>query len=104
MPPHSYGFKKTMILWFFFLVSYCVAEEVYLTSDEFYATTCSGVWSQKAIPGGTTPYIEVTFGEKSLGNAALLIYEWNDFEKIGVHSNVSNEVSQPSSTAAPKKC
>ncbi|KAI9301042.1 lung seven transmembrane receptor-domain-containing protein [Cunninghamella echinulata] len=69
-----------------------MAEEVVLTSEDYYATTCSGVWSKDSIPGGTTPYIEVTFGEKSHGSAALLIYEWSDFDKIGNYSNMTREI------------
>ncbi|SAL95378.1 hypothetical protein [Absidia glauca] len=89
-----YGLKKTMLLWLClaFVCHLGIAEEVYLTSDEYYATTCSGVWSQQSIPGGSRPYIEVTFGEKSHGAAALLVYEWEDFEKIGAHSNVTSQM------------
>ncbi|KAI8078871.1 lung seven transmembrane receptor-domain-containing protein [Halteromyces radiatus] len=92
MSKYRDGWKKNLILWLFFLVSYSLAEEVYLTSDDYYATTCSGVWSQQSIPGGKTPFIEVTFGEKSYGSAALLVYEWEDFDKIGGYSNVTNEM------------
>ncbi|KAI8331835.1 lung seven transmembrane receptor-domain-containing protein [Chlamydoabsidia padenii] len=96
MTPQIYSLKRIILLWLFFILVFYIspgqAEEVYLTSDEYYATTCSGVWSQQSIPGGSTPYIEVTFGEKSSGSAALLVYEWEDFEKIGAHSNVTNEM------------
>ncbi|ORX61386.1 hypothetical protein DM01DRAFT_1331990 [Hesseltinella vesiculosa] len=69
-----------------------LAAEVYLTSDDYYPTTCSGVWSQDAIPGGSPPFIEVTFGEQSKGSAAVLIYEWDDFDSIGILSNVTHQL------------
>jgi hypothetical protein len=72
------------------------------------------VWSKSAIPGGTDPYIRsmtldnmischyiakanklvrdfvpfsVGFDEQSEGDVAVLIYEWSDYNKIGVVDN-----------------
>jgi hypothetical protein len=30
------------------------------TSDDYSATSCSGVWSKESIPGGSQPYIQGT--------------------------------------------
>ncbi|KAI9027434.1 lung seven transmembrane receptor-domain-containing protein [Phycomyces nitens] len=68
------------------------AEEVYLTSDDYYSTTCSGVWSKSAIPGGKTPFIKVTMGGKSQGKTAMLIYEWKDYNNIGYFDNKTQEM------------
>ena len=35
----------------------------------------------------------VTMGTESQGKTALLIYEWQDFNKIGTISNVTGEVT-----------
>ncbi|CAO3697283.1 unnamed protein product [Umbelopsis ramanniana] len=62
--------------------------DVYLSSSsEESATSCSGMWSKSAIPGGTDPYIRVGFEDQSEGDVAVLIYEWSDFDKIGVVDN-----------------
>lgn len=71
------------------------------------------MWSKSAIPGGMDPYIRgersvalfycekqveiltctricsypVGFEDQSEGDVALLIYEWSDFDKIGVVDN-----------------
>ncbi|KAI9261320.1 lung seven transmembrane receptor-domain-containing protein [Helicostylum pulchrum] len=59
------------------------AEEVHLSSDEYSATSCSGVWSKESIPGGSQPFIQVSIGKESKGNVSMLIYEWEDFKNLG---------------------
>ncbi|KAI7861515.1 lung seven transmembrane receptor-domain-containing protein [Spinellus fusiger] len=84
--------SKWLLGLFFFITSLVVCEEVYLSSNDYYSTTCSGVWSQKDIPGGKTPFIKVTMGPSSQGKAALLIYEWRDFMNIGYYDNSTREM------------
>lgn len=67
------------------------AEEVRLTSDDYSATSCSGVWSKESIPGGSQPFIQVSVGKESHGNVSLLIYEWQDFEHLGAYDEKSGE-------------
>ncbi|KAI8337374.1 lung seven transmembrane receptor-domain-containing protein [Choanephora cucurbitarum] len=67
------------------------AEEVYLSSNDYSATSCSGVWSKEAIPGGSQPYVKVSVGGESLGKVSMLIYEWNDFDKLGVYDKQLKE-------------
>jgi hypothetical protein len=75
------------------------------------------MWSKSAIPGGTDPYIRgkipavlfysvkhsekimytvcfysVGFEDQSEGDVAVLIYEWSDFDKIGVVDNSTGTV------------
>ncbi|KAI8364748.1 lung seven transmembrane receptor-domain-containing protein [Radiomyces spectabilis] len=76
-------------LWFFLVQ--CWAEEVYMAADSYLSTSCSGVWSQSAIPGGVTPFIKISIHPTVAGKASLLIYEWRDFEKIGYYNNVTRE-------------
>ncbi|EPB85932.1 hypothetical protein HMPREF1544_07264 [Mucor circinelloides 1006PhL] len=59
------------------------AEEVRLTSDDYSATSCSGVWSKESIP--------VSVGKESRGNVSLLVYEWQDFEHLGAYDEKSGE-------------
>ncbi|KAF7731569.1 hypothetical protein EC973_009333 [Apophysomyces ossiformis] len=61
------------------------------TSDNYYSTTCSGVWSKNDFPGWRQPFIKVTLGPSSHGKAALLIYEWADFDNIGIYNNVTHQ-------------
>ncbi|CAO3650781.1 unnamed protein product [Cunninghamella blakesleeana] len=99
----SSKYLKSTLWCFFLLLSITVAEEVFLTSEGFNGATCSGVWSKDSIPGGVTPYIEVTFSEKSHGSVALLIYEWSDVDKIGYSDNITSEVDYVCDEAAIKK-
>ncbi|CAM0141076.1 unnamed protein product [Umbelopsis sp. WA50703] len=68
------------------------AAEVPLSSNDESATTCSGMWSKSAFPGGTDPYIRVGFDSTSEGDVAVLIYEWNDYSKIGAFDNTTQEL------------
>ncbi|KAI8065346.1 lung seven transmembrane receptor-domain-containing protein [Gilbertella persicaria] len=68
------------------------AEEVYLSSNDFSATSCSGVWSKEAILGGSQPYIKgISIGHESKGKVSMLIYEWQDFEKLGIYDEQAKE-------------
>ncbi|CAO3676360.1 unnamed protein product [Rhizopus stolonifer] len=49
------------------LFSLSKAVEVYVTSNDYSPTSCSGVWSKTSIPGGTQPYIKVSLGPQSTG-------------------------------------
>ncbi|KAJ2957540.1 hypothetical protein NQZ79_g6784 [Umbelopsis isabellina] len=69
-----------------------MAVEVPLSSNDESATTCSGMWSKSAFPGGTDPYIRVGFDSTSEGDVAVLIYEWNDYSKIGAFDNNTQEL------------
>lgn len=80
------------------------------TSDDYSATSCSGVWSKESIPGGSQPYIKGTFcivvqfehkvmffflvsvDKNSKGKVALLIYEWADFKNLGAVDSDTGEV------------
>ncbi|KAI7892541.1 lung seven transmembrane receptor-domain-containing protein [Mucor mucedo] len=80
------------------------AEEVRLTSDDYSATSCSGVWSKEAIPGGSQPYIQISIDKKSKGKIAMLIYEWEDFQNLGaVDPETNDRVYICDSSAAKKK-
>lgn len=84
----------------------------YQTSDDYFSTACSGIWGKNAIPGGSQPYIKglyillvlsyflcdstsrfiVTLENTSQGPLALLVYEWQDFDKIGKYNDLTGEV------------
>ncbi|CEG67577.1 hypothetical protein RMATCC62417_03986 [Rhizopus microsporus] len=88
----------TRKLWFILLCLACLLSlatsvEVYVTSDEYSPTSCSGVWSKESIPGGTQPYIKVSIGPKSQGTVSLLVYEWKDFDKLGAYDDEVGETA-----------
>ncbi|KAI8883935.1 hypothetical protein K501DRAFT_183491, partial [Backusella circina FSU 941] len=70
------------------------------TSNDDSATSCSGVWSKSAIPGGSQPYIKVSVGGQSKGQASLLIYEWKDFENLGDYDSQTGEYTYVCDTVA----
>ncbi|KAI8138076.1 lung seven transmembrane receptor-domain-containing protein [Fennellomyces sp. T-0311] len=81
----------------------CSSEEVYLSSIEYLATTCSGVWSQSVIPGGSPAYIQVTIGGGSHGQVAMAIYEWQDSHRIGVRDTNGEAIYVCSKKAEAEK-
>ncbi|KAG9305155.1 hypothetical protein G9A89_010663 [Geosiphon pyriformis] len=62
------------------------------TEDPGYQTRCSGMFSKSAIPGGSDPFISVTFAPSSLGDVATVIYDFKDKDKIGCRDKNSNEL------------
>ncbi|KAI8983711.1 lung seven transmembrane receptor-domain-containing protein [Pilobolus umbonatus] len=74
----------SLYLFIYLYIHRITAEEVHLKSSDNSATTCSGVWSKEDIPGGEQPFIQVSMAPESYGNTSLLIYEWSDFDYIGV--------------------
>jgi hypothetical protein len=70
------------------------------------------MWNKGAIPGGAQPYIKgtsiknkfawqrynnshvciVSIGPQSHGTVSLLIYEWNDFENLGMYDERVGDV------------
>ncbi|KAL1936295.1 hypothetical protein VTP01DRAFT_429 [Rhizomucor pusillus] len=69
-----------------------LADETHMTSDDYFSTACSGIWGKNAIPGGFQPFIKVTLEKSSQGPLALLVYEWQDFDKIGKYNELTGEV------------
>ncbi|KAJ8655827.1 hypothetical protein O0I10_008491 [Lichtheimia ornata] len=53
------------------------------SSNDYFTTECSGVWSKGSIPGGQDAFIKVDFADSSQGKTALLVYEWQDFDLVG---------------------
>ncbi|KAL9547696.1 hypothetical protein MBANPS3_006041 [Mucor bainieri] len=68
------------------------AEEVRLTSDDYSATSCSGVWSKESIPGGSQPFIQgKCLFSKAITLEPVLIFERSDFEHLGAYDEKSGE-------------
>ncbi|KAI9487860.1 MAG: lung seven transmembrane receptor-domain-containing protein [Benjaminiella poitrasii] len=86
-------FSILFLLFSTLFINSLYAEEVYLTSNDYSATSCSGVWSKDDIPGGSQPYIKVSVGRESRGNVSLLIYEWQDFENLGSYDEQLGEIA-----------
>ncbi|KAG0743501.1 hypothetical protein G6F57_005062 [Rhizopus arrhizus] len=51
------------------------------------------MWNKGAIPGGAQPYIKVSIGPQSHGTVSLLIYEWNDFENLGMYDERVGDIA-----------
>ncbi|KAF9480061.1 hypothetical protein BDN70DRAFT_878100 [Pholiota conissans] len=64
---------------FFFLtiIPSAIAYEVPLLDTDYSRQICSGMW------GGPSAYINVSFDAASLGNLAMVIYEWKDVQYLG---------------------
>ncbi|KAF7784069.1 hypothetical protein Agabi119p4_234 [Agaricus bisporus var. burnettii] len=58
-------------------IFYAIAFQVPFTDSDYSRQTCSGMWA------GRNTYINVTFGQGSLGQVAMVIYEWADAPFLG---------------------
>ncbi|CAJ0768370.1 6428_t:CDS:10 [Entrophospora sp. SA101] len=68
------------------LTKYAEANEEYLYNDGNYRIRCSGMFDKESIPNGVAPLILLKYNVDSLQDAATIIYEWSDRDKIGAIS------------------
>ncbi|EIW64216.1 uncharacterized protein TRAVEDRAFT_41629 [Trametes versicolor FP-101664 SS1] len=61
----------------FLALAAAVAFEVPISDTDYDRQICSGMW------GGKNAYINVTFDSGSLGQLAMVIYEWSDVKYLG---------------------
>ncbi|GAA6012680.1 hypothetical protein JCM8202_003410 [Rhodotorula sphaerocarpa] len=73
----SLGAVATLGLW----TSSVQAYQVLVTESDEVRQVCSGMWGQ----GKQSPFIEVLFSPASRGQAALVIFEWQDSKYLGVN-------------------
>ncbi|CDH48668.1 integral membrane protein [Lichtheimia corymbifera JMRC:FSU:9682] len=88
-------FRRPLLLWLALLLAQSLsvlADETRITSDDLFTTACSGIWSKDDVPGNDESFIKVTLDNTSQGKTAMLIYEWNDFDRIGMVNNETGQV------------
>ncbi|TRM65879.1 lung seven transmembrane receptor-domain-containing protein [Schizophyllum amplum] len=61
------------------------AFEVDFQDTDYSRQICSGMW------GGGNTHINVTFDESSQGQVAMVIYEWADWQYLGVETSVTED-------------
>ncbi|OJT15937.1 hypothetical protein TRAPUB_13361 [Trametes pubescens] len=78
----------------FLALAAAVAFEVPISDTDYDRQICSGMW------GGKNAYINVTFDSGSLGQLAMVIYEWSDVKYLGKDATTGRPVSAYEVSAA----
>ncbi|CAG8557665.1 25716_t:CDS:2, partial [Racocetra persica] len=80
------------------------ASEDILYNDLYNRQQCSGMYDKAAIPGGTDSKITLKYVKSSEINAAVIIFEYSDFDSIGYHSGEKKDLICNNHTIKEKHC